>query len=163
MRHYHYVRFQTQFEIAFVAETPFRISSQEDPKNNNRSMFDNGSYHARELHTTRLRALLKGLCPRCRTGKIYHRRLTMFERCSVCGLKYEREQGYFLGAMGVSYLLGLSVLAALLVVLSYGVFPQWHAYKTIPIALVIYLPLLPLLVRAARVLWIHFDRLVDPA
>lgn len=87
----------------------------------------------------------------------------MFERCSVCGLKYEREQGYFLGAMGVSYVLGLSVLAALLAVLSLAVFPQWHAYKTIPIALVLYLPLLPLLVRASRVLWIHFDRLVDPA
>ena len=126
-------------------------------------MLDNKYYCPNELHTTRLRALLKGLCPRCRTGKIHQRRLTMFERCSVCGLKYEREQGYFLGAMGVSYVLGLSVLAALLAVLSLAVFPQWHAYKTIPIALVLYLPLLPLLVRASRVLWIHFDRLVDPA
>jgi hypothetical protein len=28
----------------------------------------------------------------------------MNECCLACGLKFEREQGYFLGAMGVSYL-----------------------------------------------------------
>ncbi len=126
-------------------------------------MFDNGYYHHDELPTTRLCAVLKGLCPRCRAGKIYRRVLTMFERCPVCGLKYEREQGYFLGAMGVSYVLGLSVLAVLLVILSYGVFPRWPAYKTIPPALVVYLPLLPFITRAARIIWIHFDRTIDPA
>ena len=31
----------------------------------------------------------------------------MFERCPVCGLKFEREQGYFLGAMYVSYALAI--------------------------------------------------------
>lgn len=27
----------------------------------------------------------------------------MFSHCSVCGLKFEREQGYFVGAMYINY------------------------------------------------------------
>ena len=29
--------------------------------------------------------------------------LAMYERCPVCGLTYKREEGYFIGAMYVSY------------------------------------------------------------
>ncbi len=125
-------------------------------------MFDNNHSHEERFPTTRLRALLKGLCPRCRAGKIYQRGLKMYEHCPVCGLKYEREQGYFLGAMGLSYILGLSVLTLLLVILAYGIFPEWPAYKALAPALLIYLPLLPFITRAARIIWIHFDRTVDP-
>lgn len=39
----------------------------------------------------------------------------MFDNCPVCGLKFEREQGYFLGAMYVSYL--VSIPPVLLLVL----------------------------------------------
>lgn len=86
----------------------------------------------------------------------------MFERCAVCGLRYEREQGYFLGAMGVGYVLGLAMLAGLIAFFSYAVFPQWPAYKAIPPALLLYAPLLPLLGRYARIIWIHFDQFFDP-
>ena len=36
----------------------------------------------------------------------------MYERCAVCGLRFEREQGYFLGAMYINY--GVTVVLALL-------------------------------------------------
>jgi hypothetical protein len=36
----------------------------------------------------------------------------MDERCTVCRLRFEREQGYFLGAMDINY--GVSVVLALL-------------------------------------------------
>jgi len=35
----------------------------------------------------------------------------MCERCSICDLKFEREPGYFLGAMYISYVLGVSIMA----------------------------------------------------
>ena len=35
----------------------------------------------------------------------------MHERCPVCDLKFEREAGYFLGAMYVSYGLALVIIA----------------------------------------------------
>ncbi len=46
--------------------------------------------------------ILHHLCPRCRTGRIFGTSIfrifpRMHERCPVCGLKFEREQGYFSG------------------------------------------------------------------
>jgi hypothetical protein len=43
--------------------------------------------------------LTRYVCPRCRQGAIFKGRLphlAIHERCPVCGLKYEREQGYFM-------------------------------------------------------------------
>src|SRR5713226_9343152 len=59
-----------------------------------------------------LRAIFHQRCPRCREGPIYSGSLprgwlAMYERCPVCGLKYHREQGYFIGAMYVSYALAI--------------------------------------------------------
>jgi len=44
-------------------------------------------------------------CPRCGHGRLYDGWLSMQERCPACGLVYEREQGYFVGAMYVNYAL----------------------------------------------------------
>ena len=41
----------------------------------------------------------------------------MFERCPVCDLRFEREPGYFMGAMYISYVLGLLVIAVFAAVL----------------------------------------------
>src|SRR5437660_1786882 len=65
-----------------------------------------------------IRGILRQLCPRCREGKIFHGSLLrvfpkMRDTCAVCGLKFEREQGYFLGAMYISYGIALVAIAAL--------------------------------------------------
>lgn len=109
-----------------------------------------------------LSALLNGLCPRCRQGRIYASIARMNERCPACGLKFEREQGYFLGAMGVSYLVGTPLLSAMIAILSFLVFPEWPAYKAILPALLIFLPVVPLVCQYSRIIWIHFDRWIDP-
>ena len=38
-------------------------------------------------------------CPRCGARTLFRTWFAMHERCAVCGLRFEREQGYFLGAM----------------------------------------------------------------
>jgi transposase-like protein len=38
-------------------------------------------------------------CPRCGARSLFRTWFAMHERCTVCGLRFEREQGYFLGAM----------------------------------------------------------------
>lgn len=51
------------------------------------------------------KALSRGLrkkCPVCGGGKLFSGWLTMKERCPTCGFKFEREPGYFLGAMVVN-------------------------------------------------------------
>lgn len=111
---------------------------------------------------SRWHAVLHGLCPRCLQGKIYRTAFKMNDTCPACHLKFEREQGYFLGAMGVSYLLGVPILFAILALLSVTLFPAWPEYLVLAPAMVFYLPLIPLICRQARIIWIHFDRLADP-
>ena len=82
------------------------------------------------------------------------------ERCPVCGLKFEREDGYFLGAMYISYGLGIAAIAALaaLVWLVLG----WPLMKSVTAGIVLFLPLAPVLTLMARVLWIYMDQGIDP-
>ena len=50
-----------------------------------------------------LRAGLRLKCPRCRVGPLYRRPFSMNSHCFQCGLKFEREQGYFVGAIYINY------------------------------------------------------------
>src|SRR5687767_5308607 len=58
--------------------------------------------------------ILRERCPNCGKGRVYEKNSKFFqlpvmrERCAVCDYRYDREPGYFLGAMYVSY--GLAVL-----------------------------------------------------
>jgi uncharacterized protein (DUF983 family) len=108
--------------------------------------------------------ILHGLCPRCRTGKIFRKSLWLFPgmhaRCSACGLKFEREDGYFLGAMYIGYGLGVVVIAALSA-LVWGVL-KWPLIKSTEAGILLFLPLAPVLTWLARVLWIYMDQAIDP-
>jgi len=111
-----------------------------------------------------MRGILRALCPRCRRGKIFRRSVWLFpgmyERCPECGLKFEREDGYFLGAMYISYGLGIGVISVL-AVLVWEVF-QWPLVKSTVGAIVLFLPLAPVLTWMARVLFIYLDQGIDP-
>jgi len=84
----------------------------------------------------------------------------MFERCPECGLKFEREQGYFLGAMYIGYALGLGAIGVLSV-LVWSVM-RWSLMKSVVGGIVLFLPFAPVLTWMARVLWIYMDQGIDP-
>ena len=105
------------------------------------------------------------LCPRCREGRIfrgpvYRAPLGMLDNCPVCGLKFEREQGYFLGAMYVSY--GLSIPPVLVLILLIRMLSGWPYDVSIGAAFVAYLPFVPVVARFARVVWMYVDQSFDP-
>ncbi len=110
-------------------------------------------------------AILRGLCPECRTGTIFRgsfllRFPRMYSRCPVCGLNYNREPGYFLGAMYISY-----GFAAVLMVGFFLLFWQLTNWKFSTLMLASFLALLPFapaLTLLSRVLWIYIDRKIDP-
>src|SRR5260370_16790802 len=60
------------------------------------------------------KVILHQLCPRCRAGTIFRKSVFLFpamrERCPTCDLKFEREEGYFLGAMYIGYALALGMI-----------------------------------------------------
>jgi uncharacterized protein (DUF983 family) len=42
-------------------------------------------------------------CPRCGVGPLYANPFRMHLQCAHCDLKFEREQGYFVGAIYINY------------------------------------------------------------
>lgn len=82
--------------------------------------------------------------------------------CPVCHLGFAREPGYFVGAMYVSYAVAVVIIGAIAAVISYGLFPGWPFPTVMLAAALIFLPLVPAVFRYSRVIWIHFDRYVDP-
>lgn len=84
----------------------------------------------------------------------------MHERCRVCELKFEREEGYFLGAMYIGYGLGLVAITGFGVAL--WLFTRWPLLKILPWAIVLFLPFAPMLTLFSRVLWIYLDQAFDP-
>ena len=46
---------------------------------------------------------LRLVCPRCGGAPLYAGPFRMHEVCVVCGLRYERAPGYFVGAIYVNY------------------------------------------------------------
>ena len=108
----------------------------------------------------RLRAVLALRCPRCLDGRIWRSFLSMNTACPVCGLVFEREPGYFTGAMMVSYALAVPALGAFVIgLMTLG---GLDAVPALVIGDIAYLVLVPFIFRYSRVLWLHFDWSVDP-
>jgi len=84
----------------------------------------------------------------------------MCERCSICDLTFEREPGYFLGSMYISYFLGVLIMAPIAALL--WALTGWGITKVIIGAVLLFLPLAPTLTLFARILWIYLDQGIDP-
>jgi len=84
----------------------------------------------------------------------------MLERCPNCDLKFEREQGYFLGAMYISY--GLALITIVVLALLLWASTSWSLQRITLLAILLFLPLAPSLTLFSRVLWMYLDRAIDP-
>lgn len=84
----------------------------------------------------------------------------MNDRCPACGLHFNREPGYFLGAMYISYGLAIALILALGVAL--WLLTSWRLDKIAIWAVVLFLPFVPMLTFLSRVLWIYLDQGLDP-
>lgn len=84
----------------------------------------------------------------------------MHLRCPVCDLLFAREPGYFLGAMYISYAVGLGMVAVFSVAV--WAITAWALTKDVIAAVVLFLPMAPAITLLSRVLWIYLDQTVDP-
>lgn len=109
-----------------------------------------------------LYAILNHKCPRCRRGDIFvyplFKKLSKFAQthkaCPHCSLVYEREPGFFFGAMYVSYALTMGLLLGIGFVLFYFFGdPALSVYITTVVITVIVL--LPVVFRYSRTLYLH--------
>jgi uncharacterized protein (DUF983 family) len=117
------------------------------------------------IRPSTLGSIFRQRCPRCRIGRIFGSSIflgwpKMYEQCSVCKLKYEREPGYFLGAMYISY--GLAVVTIALIAAAMWIVTQWWITTAAIWGVILFLPLAPAITLLSRVLWIYLDQAVDP-
>ena len=99
-------------------------------------------------------------CPRCGAKTLFRKGFAMHERCRGCDYRFEREQGYFVGAMYVNY-----GVTALIIVAGYFAL-EWWTRITLGQQLALWGVvgiLLPLaFFRHARGLWLGFDYIFNP-
>lgn len=106
-------------------------------------------------------AALRQRCPKCRQGPIFYGWINMNDCCPRCGIRFEREAGYFLGAMYFSYPLSVPILG-LLILAWHLLLPEWRIEAVIGLAALAYVPFMPLVFRYSRVFWIYFERWASP-
>lgn len=107
-------------------------------------------------------------CPRCHEGDVfetqnpYKKMTAVKETCSHCGLRYEKEMGFFYGAMYVSYMLNIALFVTS-VVAYFILLDQYISGTTL---MIIYVSLtailMPVYYRLSRTIWLNFFNSYDP-
>lgn len=105
-----------------------------------------------------LRRGLRLRCPRCGDGALYQSAFTMAERCSECGFKFEREQGYFVGAIYVNYAVTIALALGGAWLLDAFIGLTLTQQLTLAIGVAALVPLA--FFRHARSLWLALDFLL---
>jgi uncharacterized protein (DUF983 family) len=100
-------------------------------------------------------------CPRCGVGPLYQRVFRMRHHCPSCGLVFEREQGYFVGAIYINVIATEFLLLVTLLVFYVLTNTIDERAFTILYAVAVVSPLL--IYRHSRSLWLSFDHFIDPA
>lgn len=101
-------------------------------------------------------------CARCHKGKIFEKNnpysfkgpFEMREFCSECDLKYEREPGFFYGALYVSYALMSGIF-----IIWFFTDLLWIHMEAVNLAILVVssmLVLFPVVLRSARIIWLNF-------
>jgi uncharacterized protein (DUF983 family) len=96
----------------------------------------------------------------CGRGKIFKGWFKTYERCPVCNFAFEREPGYYTGAVAVN----LVVSELLITVIAVPLAASQSVSLTVLIVLGCTLPFLfPLLFyRPTKSLWMSFDHFIHP-
>jgi len=109
-----------------------------------------------------LYSVLNNKCPRCHEGNFFETnnpyQLKKFDKmphnCPVCNEDYERETGFYYGAMYVSYGLtvafGVGVFLLVSVILGFDVVTFLITFGVLQVLL------MPVFYRSSRLVWINF-------
>lgn len=110
---------------------------------------------------TLLKSIVKEKCPKCGHGNVFLSKgnAFLFETpkmnisCSDCSFKFEKEPGYFIGAMYVSYGLGLlEMVIAWLLAMSLGIDMEYAIYGL----MILIILMSAFNYRKARIIWMYF-------
>lgn len=102
-------------------------------------------------------------CPNCGKSPMFHGLLKMHERCPVCSIQFEREPGYFTGAIALNLVTAEVGFVLVFVLWAYLTWPnppwfwlQWGGAAAMVIAPILMWPF-------SRSVWLALDLWVHPA
>ncbi|MDP8954243.1 MAG: DUF983 domain-containing protein [Actinomycetota bacterium] len=109
--------------------------------------------------------LARGLarrCPVCGRGGLFRHWFTMAERCPHCGLRFERIEGHWVGALGMNTIVSFTILFVVVVT---GLVLSHPTYRMAPLvlaaaltAIVVPLAFFP----SSKTLWTAIDLIMRP-
>ncbi len=108
------------------------------------------------------RAVLRQRCPECGNGIAFRRGMKMNRLCPSCGVRFEREPGYFTGAIYIGIIIAFPITLLFLLGLFY-LFRDIHPALAGFLAMLFFLPLVPVTIRVSRMMWMNLERGINPS
>jgi uncharacterized protein (DUF983 family) len=105
-----------------------------------------------------LRRGLTRRCARCGSGKLFRHWFHMVEDCPRCGLHFEREQGYFAGALAINLILVGGVFAVVFITILALTIPELPIAFTLAVCIPI-VAIGPIIAYPfSKTIWVAVDR-----
>ncbi len=113
------------------------------------------------LKQTKLYSVFNNKCPKCHEGNFFETNnpynLKKFDKmhhnCPICNESFERETGFYYGAMYVSY--GLTVAFGVAMFLLICGILNYSAITFLTVFAILQVALMPIFYRLARLIWIN--------
>ena len=97
-------------------------------------------------------------CARCGSGKLFRHWFHMVEDCPRCGLHFEREQGYFAGALAINLILVGGVFAVVFITILALTIPDLPIAFTLAVCIPI-VAIGPIIAYPfSKTIWVAVDR-----
>ena len=103
-----------------------------------------------------LNGIFGNCCPRCLEGAVFSGFYAMNSHCAECGLKFEKEPGFFLGAMLAAYFIGAFSLVPTVIILFFVMKVQLGTLITVGVLQTLILQ--SFLFRYSRLTWLFVER-----
>ena len=99
-------------------------------------------------------------CPRCGSGHLFRRWFDIVDRCPRCGLHFEREEGYWVGALAINIGVTTAVFAitfAVALAITIPNVPVWPILAVlVPLMIIVPIVYYPF----SKTVWMAVDRAV---
>lgn len=108
-------------------------------------------------------SVFSNVCPVCHGAPVFQYFFSIHRECKNCGLRFEKEEGYFFGPMIIAYFVTLFLTLPLLLLMVFKYESELPVAMTAAGFMVVVVG--PILYRYSKLVWLHietrFDRTQD--
>ena len=110
-----------------------------------------------------LTSIVKCKCPNCEKGDVYQKHhffsyAKMNESCEICKYSFDKEPGFFYGAMYVSYAFTVAQCVTIFVACGVLFFDNWFSYYLIPVMVAVLLLVINIFLHCPKIELEHVNQ-----